>query len=355
MRLTVAVATSLALHALLISSIHIEVAPPPVETPALEARLVPAPPRRVEPARPADARARKPHPPHVAVKPVAPPPTLAGTAPPLFVPPDIEYGPAPELDETPVAEADADPAPTLAAPVVAQESVAPAPATALPARGRIEYLVLYGGDDGLPVGKIVHSWKMRHGHYLLASDAETTGLVELFSPQRLRYVSQGTITPQGLKPDSFYITRTRRGKIEAARALFQWDKGQIVYGYANDRKVAPLTEGTQDLLTLAYQFAVVPAPGPGRFRVPVTSGKGFETYEVEVLPEEVIDTPIGQLLTLHVKQLPQPGKEHFEIWLAVHYNYLPVRIRHYNRKGSYSGEQVVLEIRVDDNKKMASR
>lgn len=353
MRLTLAVAASLALHVLLISSIRVEPAPPPFEASPLEARLVPAPPRKAEPARPAAVPARKSSARYVAAKPVAPPRPLAGTAPPLFVPPEIEYGPASELDETPVA--DADPAPTLAEPVVPQESVARTPANALPTRGRIEYLVLYGSGDGLPVGKIVHSWKMKNGHYVLASDAETTGLIELFSPQRLRYVSQGTITAQGLRPDSFYITRTRRGKIEAARALFQWDKGQIVYGYANDRKVAPLTEGAQDLMTLAYQFAVVPAPGPGRLQVPVTSGKGFDTYEVEVLPEEVIDTPIGQLLTLHVKQLPKPGKEHFEIWLAVHYSYLPVRIRHYNRKGSYSGEQVVLDIRVDDNREMASR
>jgi len=356
-RLALAIGASLALHALVISHVRLELAAPqPPEATPLEARLVPAPPRKAEPSRRVAAPTHKPRPRRSAAKPVAPPrPPIraASTAPPLFVPPELEFGEIPEAEEASIAGAE--PASIPDGPVIAEQPVAPVSAHPLPAQGRIEYAVRYGSGDGLPVGKIVHSWKMKNGHYLLASDAESTGLVELFSPQRLRYVSQGTITPHGLRPDTFFITRTRRGKMEAARARFEWDKGQIVYGYANDRKVAALSEGAQDLLTLAYQFVVVPAPGPGRLQVPVTSGKGFENYEIEVLAEEVIDTPIGQLRTLHVRQIPQPGKEHFEIWFAVRYNYLPVRISHYGRNGSYSGEQVVLEIRVEDSKEMASR
>lgn len=352
-RLTLAIVASFALHALVMSSARLELAAPTrPEARPLEARLVPAPPPKAEPVATAPAR-KPPRTQRVAAKPPAPPVRVINTAPPLFVPPEFEFGPVPELDEAPVAAAE--PLPAGGPPAAAPESVAAVPVNRLPPKGRIEYLVLYGSGDGLPVGKVVHSWNMKNGQYLLASDAETTGLVELFSPQQLRYVSQGSVTAQGLRPDSFFITRTRRGKTEAARALFQWDKQQILYGYAHDRKVAALTEGAQDLMTLAYQFTVVPAPEPGRLRVPVTSGKGFDTYDVEVFPEEIIDTPIGQLRTLPVKQIARPGKEHFEIWLAVRYNYLPVRIRHFDRKGSYSGEQVALEIRVGDNEEMASR
>jgi Protein of unknown function (DUF3108) len=351
-RLAIAIVGSLALHALLMSSVRLDrAAPPQPEAPPLEARLEPAPPPTAKPA-PVATPARKPRTRRVAANPPVPPVRVVNTAPPLFVPPELELGPVPELEEAPVTAAEPVPAD---APVVEPESVAAVSENPLPPRGRIEYIVLYGSGDGLPVGKVVHSWKMKNGRYLLASDAETTGLVDLFSPQRLRYVSQGTITPQGLRPDSFFITRTRRGKTEAARALFDWDKGQILYGYARDRKTAALTKGTQDLMTLAYQFTRVPAPGPGHLQVPVTSGKDFDTYDVEVFPEEVIDTPIGQLRTLPVKQIARPGKEHFEIWLAVRYNYLPVRICHYDRKGSYSGQQIAVEIRVGDNEEMASR
>jgi hypothetical protein len=351
-RLTLAIVGSLAVHALVMSSARLEpAAPPQPEAPPLEARLAPAPPPTAQPAPPA-APAYKSRTRHAAAKAPASPVRIVNTATPLFVPPELEFGPVPELEEAPVADAETLPAEPLA---VAPESVAAVPVDPLPPRGRIEYIVLYGSGDGLPVGKVVHSWKMENGQYLLASVAETTGLVDLFSPQRLRYVSQGRITPHGLRPDSFFIARTRRGKTEAARALFEWDKRQILYGYAHDRKVAVLTEGAQDLMTLAYQFALVSAPKPGRLRVPVTSGKRFDTYDVEVFPEEIIDTPLGQLRTLPVKQIARPGKEHFEIWLAVKYNYLPVRIRHYDRKGAYSGEQIAVEIRAGDAKAIASR
>lgn len=351
-RLALAIVGSMALHALVMSGTRFDLAAPPEPPPPLEARLAPAPPLAVKPAQKAATPAPKPRTQRAAPKPPAPPVRVVNTAPPLFVPPEFEFGPVPELEEVTVPGAEP---PLVGNSDVASEPVAAVPADPLPTKGRIEYIVLYGSSDGLPVGKVVHSWKMKNGEYLLASDAETTGLVDLFSHQQLRYVSQGKVTPQGLRPDSFFITRTRRGKTEAARAIFEWDNRQILYGYAHDRKVAALTEGAQDLMTLAYQFALVPAPGPGRLRVPVTSGKGFDTYDVEVLTEQVIDTPIGQLRTLPVRQIARPGKEHFEIWLAVRYQYLPVRIRHYDRKGDYTGEQVVTEISVSDDAELASR
>jgi len=351
-RLTLAIVGSLALHALVISSARLEMAPPPQPEAPLEARLVPTPPPAVKPL-PATAPARKPRTRHAAAKLPAPPIPVVATSTPLFVPPELDYEVTPELEEAPVAGAEPLPTERLA---LAPESVSAVPVDPQPRKGRIEYAILYGSGDGLPVGRAVQSWEMQDGRYVLASDAETTGLVDVFVPQQLRYVSQGRITSEGLRPDSFLITRTRRGKTEEARARFDWNNGQILYGYAREQKAAALTAGTQDLMSLVYHYHFTLAPPkPGRLRVPVTSGKRFETYEVEVFPEEVIDTPIGQLWAVPMKQLARPGKEHFEMWLAVQYNYLPVRIRHYDRKGAYSGEQIAVEIRVGDAKEMASR
>ena len=351
-RLPIAIVGSLALHALVISSARLELVAPPQPEAPLEARLVPAPPPAVKPL-PAAAPARKPRTRHAAAKRPAPPVPVVTTPTPLFAPPELDYEVTLGLEEAPVAEAEPRPPEGLA---LAPESVSAVPVDPLPRKGRIEYAILYGSGDGLPVGKAVQSWEMQDGRYVLASNAETTGLVDVFVPQRLRYVSQGRITPEGLRPDSFLITRTRRGNTEAARARFDWNNGQIFYGYARERKTAVLTAGAQDLMSLVYHYHFAHAPPkPGRLRVPVTSGKRFETYEVEVFPEEIIDTPIGQLWAVPIKQLARPGKEHLEMWLAVQYHYLPVRIRHYDRKGAYSGEQIAVEIRVGDAKEMASR
>lgn len=351
-RLTLAIVGSVTLHALVISSARLELAAPQQPIAPLEVQLAHAQPPAVKPLA-ATTPARKPHRRHAAAKRPAPPVPVVTTPTPLFAPPEQDYEVTPGLEEAPVADAEPLPTERLA---LAPESVSAVPVNPLPRIGRIEYNVLYGSGDGFPVGRAVHSWEMKNGQYLLASVAETTGLVDVFVPQQLRYISQGRITPEGLRPDSFLISRTRRGKTEAARARFDWNNGQILYGYARERKAAALTAGTQDLMSLVYHyhFALAP-PKPGRLRVPVTSGKGFETYEVEVFPEEVIETPIGQLWAVPMKQLARPGKEHFEMWLAVQYHYLPVRIRHYDRKGAYSGEQIAVEIRVGDGRDMASR
>jgi hypothetical protein len=345
-RLLLAVAGSLAVHALVMSSARLELAAPPQPRPPLEARLAPAP---AAPPAPKAAPAQRPKTRQAAATPLTLPVPDAPSSTPLFVPPEWDVDPAPEPEEAPLAGAEPPRAEQLA---LAPQSAPEVPVSPLPRSGYIEYNVLYGSGDGLPVGRVVQSWKIENDRYLLASDAETTGLIDFFRPQQLRYISEGRVTPRGLKPEEFFITRTRRGKTEAARARFDWEHQQIHYGYPDDRKVAALVEGAQDLMSLVYHFALAP-PQPGRFRIAVTSGRDFEVHEIEVLPEEIIETPMGQLRTLPLRQIARPGKEHFDLWLAVQYNYLPVRLRHYDRKGEYSGEQVAVEIRVGDEAKRA--
>ena len=80
----------------------------------------------------------------------------------------------------------------------------------------------------------------------------------------------------------------------------------------------------------------------------IASGSRFETYDVEVSAEASIETPLGTLRALPVRQIPRQGQGTIEIWLAADYRYLPVRIRHYDRRGSFTGEQMVNEIRVSE-------
>ena len=78
-------------------------------------------------------------------------------------------------------------------------------------------------------------------------------------------------------------------------------------------------------------------------RVSVTNGSRLETYVLEVLPEEKIDTPLGLLRTLPVRQVRTKGAEGVDLWLATEYRHLPVRIRFYGRDGEPAGEQIVTE------------
>jgi hypothetical protein len=245
-----------------------------------------------------------------------------------------------------VWEEPAAPEPPQQLALAAETSVAAAFAHGLPRRGRISYTLFYG-DDRLPVGTVVQLWEVGADTYLLASEAESTGIVEVLWPHRLRYVSRGKITPRGMQPESFLASRTRRGRNEVAEARFDWSAGSLDYGHAHSKKSAPLPDGAQDLISVVFQFVLMP-PAPGRHRIPITTGTRFDVYEIEVLAEESIETPLGTVRTLPVRLVSRPREGSLEVWLAADYRNLPVRIRHYDRRGAFTGEQLVNEIRVSD-------
>lgn len=341
-RLAVTALLSIAFHTLVVSGNWIPLPREPAEPRLLEARFAPLPELRPAPPRQHVRAARR------AAPAPAPVPDLvaAATAGARALP-----EPAPEAEpDTPAEEAEA--ATETAAPEPPQQlarAAEPSEAAAahsLPRRGRIAFTLSYGNDRHY-VGTALQSWEAGPETYVLASEAETGGIVELFRPQRMRFVSHGRITPQGLRPESFVANRTRRGSSEAARAHFDWSAGNLTYGGERESKSAVLPAGAQDFVSFIFQFVLVP-PSPGHYRVPITTGTRFEVYDIVVSGEEQIETPLGTLRTLSVKQLPRAGEESIEIALAAEYRYLPVRIRHFDREGKYSGEQVAHEIRISE-------
>ncbi|HEX9673973.1 MAG TPA: DUF3108 domain-containing protein [Burkholderiales bacterium] len=335
-RLVIATLLSAALHAVLISGEWTPMPQAPGAPRPLEARLASLP--ELKPAAP-KPRIRAPR----RVAPVPAPEVAAIAAPGSFALPNA-------LDDEDMAEAPSEepaaPEPPQRLALAAETSVDASTAHALPRRGQITYTLFYG-EERFSIGNVVQSWEAGAGSYLLASAAETAGLIELLWPQRLRYVSRGRITRNGMQPESFLASRTRRGRNEVAEARFDWEAGRLSYGRIEDRKSAPLSAGAQDVISVIFQFVLAP-PAPGRYRVPITTGSRFDVHEIEVSAEERIETPLGMLRALPVRQLPRPGEPSFEIWLAVDYRYLPVRIRHFDRRGNFTGEQMVNEIRVSD-------
>ena len=171
----------------------------------------------------------------------APVPSIAAVGPPPVPEPQPEAAPAEIAAREPVA-----PEPPQQLALAAESSAVIA--RSLPRRGRITFTVLYGTERGY-VGKVVQAWEVGDGAYRISSDAETGGIVELFRPQRLRYVSQGQVTREGLRPESFLVSRTRRGQNEASQARFDWGAGSLAYGPAREQKNVPLPTGTQDILS----------------------------------------------------------------------------------------------------------
>jgi len=286
-----------------------------------------------ESPRPAEARARVPtHPVLAAPLPMdtaLPAPPMDGDSPDVAASPGDGTAPAPERG---AFVADAPPAAAAVEPA------------RLPRKAYLTY-ALYLGTDGFSVGRSVFSWEVDRNAYRLVSASETTGIADLLRPQRLTYTSEGALTDRGLRPRHFAMSRTRRGVSDAAQAILDWEAGRLTYGRPAQQLTVDLPVASQDIVSFVFQLALNP-PAPGRIRLPITNGLRIETYELEVLAEERIETPLGALATLPLRQLRKDGAEGIEVWLALDYRYLPVKVRFLDRDGNPAGEQVILEIRT---------
>ena len=347
-RLAYFAALSVIAHWLVIYDVPLPLPRHAAEPTPLEARLQPAAPLPPVTPRPAPRRtAQKPAPKRIAAA-----PQVAAAAAPSASEIATAPIPAPELPAMPeTAAAESSPAesplpePPIVETIKTDPKPAPVVARRLPRKGVITY-TLYYGNDKFNVGRTLQTWTLDNDRYRLTSVSETTGLASLFSRQSLEYVSTGTLTASGLRPEFFGTERLRAGKTEAAAARFDWNALTITYGVPPNSSALPAD--AQDLVSFMYQLGLVPLK-PGRVELPITNGWKLERYELEVGVEEQLQTPFGTLRAVPVKQVRRPGRESIELWLAPEYRWLPVRIRFFDRDGEPSGEQLVSEIRVSED------
>jgi hypothetical protein len=326
-----ALGASLAAHAALLAGVPLALlwtAPESVPVPPLEARLVPAPPvaRAMPQARKPAARSA---------------PQVVPAAPAVLAAPkgDVSFPTtAIATAETEPPEAgSADTAPVSSAAAPAGPAPANGVARTLPPRGEISYVIT--------LGEAVSRWEIGERDYRVETLAQTAGFAALFRPQTGAYVSTGRVTEAGLQPERFTASRTRSGRTSEATALFDWTAHDIEYGPPGAARHAPLAPLAQDIVSLAYHLAMLPLM-PGRMDIALTNGWKIEHYAVEIGAEEPLETPVGVLRAIPVRQARTAGQRGLEIWLAPALHMLPVRIRMIDRDGGMAGEQVVSAVRI---------
>lgn len=151
-------------------------------------------------------------------------------------------------------------------------------------------------------------------------------------------LSEGEITAFGLKPNH---TMHRNGS-HTKYTDYYWADG-IFEEYENkseNNKVAKkLIANTQDELSYLYQFMFSPPTSKDNN---YSSSNSQQSSPYIFLGEEDLQTKYGLLKTIHILKNDKLSEE-TELWLAVEYQYLPVKIRKKNVDGHFT-EQVVTNI-----------
>ncbi len=321
-RLLWALAVSLGLHLLLVMNTEFSLPDWFRENDRIEVMLMhpPAPKPPPQPAkRPATpiakAGTRKPLPPVPAPQPAPPPPPLSA---PSVVTPELAGNETPILSEARPAP---EPIPEPILPIAIEEEPL-APVTP-PKRVEIEF----GGFNGSK-GKGKQTFELLpEGHYKLT--AEMSMPVILFISGSLEQRSEGIITPKGLQPEVFF-QKTTGGKPQLAN--FDWSVGRVTLDTGKRIDSQELPPGTQDFLSFIYQFMFTPPLE--EMRLNIVTGKKLRTYVYQFEGEELLQTKMGNLRTLHIGKSSADSEEKTEIWLATEHRHLPIRIRKTDKDGS---------------------
>lgn len=324
-------AASVMLHAGLLSSGFIRLptwadkddGPPPLEArlelPALaQPAVLPEPPP--QPARPPA--------PHPSVPAPTPTPSTVTESP---VPTSTPLQPPPP-SETSVPET----------PPVASPAAVPVEPVSnlnkLPRRIDIEYRVSYGPASG----KQTLLWVNEGERYTITSVVAASGLTSIFYSGRFVQTSRGRITAFGLQPEEFWDQRGEK----RSQSRFDYDSGTILTETSKGPRNYPMPETVQDVQSLLFQIALT-APPQHESQNTVFNGKKVRTYRYRVMGEEIMETPLGELRTLHMVRVTGSDEGRFEIWLAVDRHYLPVRVLRTEESG-VEGELMAVSINSVD-------
>ena len=184
--------------------------------------------------------------------------------------------------------------------------------------------------DGSAVGKATINYNLIDGsRYQLKWLTEGRGLAALIFPDLLQ-TSEGTLTKTGLQP-SKYVYQFGDKADKTRTANFDWPNKIATLETSKGTQTVDLDAGTQDLLSFMYQFMFV-APLQ-TMQINIATGKKLAIYDYSFEGEENLNIKIGELKTIHIVHSGAETDEKTELWLAIDYQYIPVKIRKIEKNG----------------------
>ena len=200
---------------------------------------------------------------------------------------------------------------------------------AAPTRIDAQYRV---SKAGLVIGHVTESYERTGDSYTIRSTTSSDGALKIFLDDSIVLTSEGRVGPAGLVPGVFEQRRAGNASRDI-RATFDWKAGLMRSEFRGEVKDVELPAGTQDRISVMYQFMNV-TPKSETFEVNMSNGRKVERYVYRRSGEATVKTPAGEFETLHYERVTQdPGESRAEVWLAKDRFHFPVRIVFDDPKG----------------------
>ena len=339
-RLGIALCVSVLLHFFLVGKFYLWLPDNKPELHTIEARL--QMPKTLKPAEAAKPQVAVP----VEAKPTAIKPKKIPPKPvePVAEEPEVA---APIAESIPVENAapaaEPPPRPALSEPLATSGDPTPTPADALQQaaderlaanENAYQYVETTFNVStkigGSPEGSATMTYNLLGGtHYQINSVAKARGLAALVLSELVQ-TSEGTLTKTGLQPRKFSYNYGNKAS-KSRLATFDWQAKTVSMQTAAGTQTEPLPDEAQDLLSFMYQFMYVPPLHT--MQIHIVNGKSLRTYDYSFEGENSITLPMGEVNTIHIQHSNNETEEKIDLWLAVDFQYLPVKILKIDKNG----------------------
>ena len=211
----------------------------------------------------------------------------------------------------------------------------------MPSRIEANYDVLV---KGIKLAEIREVFVRTDDQYHIESVTKPVGLLALFKPETIVVTSDGEIDDHGLRPLKFSHHRTHDSSMNNA-AEFDWSHNEITHRDKSGISQMSLPVGTQDRLSMMYQFVAIPPHGKLDMKFSMSNGSNLEAMHYQLNPEQTINVPFGSMKSYYLYSLPRNIPKKSEVWLAVEHSYVPCKIV-LTEDGSTRLEQVLTSLNI---------
>ncbi|HYC41372.1 MAG TPA: DUF3108 domain-containing protein [Noviherbaspirillum sp.] len=206
---------------------------------------------------------------------------------------------------------------------------------ALPPSAELKYEVQALREGQQWFGSGVFHWAADADSYVITGEASIT---VLFKITVLNFRSEGAINASGIAPTLYSEKPWRKAM---TNTHFQHEKKTI--SFSASQAVYPYNGGEQDRASIMWQLAGFGRGDPAQyvpgtaFDVMVAGARNAETWRIDVIGQEDIDTPLGKIQAWHVVRAPKPGSydQKIDIWLAPQHEWYPAKVRFTYANGDY--------------------
>jgi hypothetical protein len=195
------------------------------------------------------------------------------------------------------------------------------------------YLVRYNNIQAAELKQTLET--QADGTRLYTSTMKAKGVFSYIKPDIITETSLWHLQNGEIQPLNYSYRRTGGKKEKQLTMRFDWTAMAVDIDDKKHPWQLDLRPKTLD--KLVYQIALMQDLNEGKqhFDYTIADGGKLKTYNIGMIGEEVIETPLGKIETIKFTRIKNIDKKRkTTLWCAPALNYLPVKIEHVEKHGT---------------------